>query len=344
MQETGRLLAPPVGAGLFTALGGGAVALLDAATFLIAAGATSRLRSPPEQARPPRKRWSVGLLAGFAHVRDTPRLRVIVAVAAVIMAISGFGVAAQFSMVTAVGRPPAYLGVFSALLGAGSILASLTSSRVINRFGLGPLALAGLAAFTIGTALRTMPTLPTTWAGSIVLGFALPWVFLAALTAAQQLTPDHLQGRVAPAGQWGPGHPRGCPFAFPAAYYRDGAFFPFERNHFERDGGLARGGTRHLRTTSLTRSGPPLPLSRASPYSSCDAGCRQAYGSLRTAHSLWLVRGSDGAVEPAGRAPRWYTSRAGLFRAGGVRSSGREADQTGEVLPHDPSDRSPQMC
>jgi MFS family permease len=41
--------------------------------------------------------------------------------------------------------------------------------------------------------------MPSVWLGSFVLGFALPWVFLAALNAGQQLTPDHLQGRVAAA-------------------------------------------------------------------------------------------------------------------------------------------------
>jgi hypothetical protein len=35
--------------------------------------------------------------------------------------------------------------------------------------------------------------------GSIVLGFALPWVFLAVLNTSQRLTPDHLQGRVSAA-------------------------------------------------------------------------------------------------------------------------------------------------
>ena len=37
LQETGRLVAPLLGAGLFSLVGGGAVAVLDAATFLVAA-------------------------------------------------------------------------------------------------------------------------------------------------------------------------------------------------------------------------------------------------------------------------------------------------------------------
>ena len=51
------------------------------------------------------------------------------------MALSALAVAAQFSLVEAVGHRPAFLGVFSAGLGGGSIVASLVSSRVLRRTG-----------------------------------------------------------------------------------------------------------------------------------------------------------------------------------------------------------------
>lgn len=197
MQEGGRLVSPLLGAGLFSLLGGGAVALLDAVTFLIAAAATALLRPPPEPPRPPRTRWRAEIAAGVAHVRATPPLARTLGAGALIMAVSGVGVAAQYSMVGALRQPPAYLGVFTALLGAGSVLASLISSRLIARLGHDGILVLGLIAFAAGTALRTLPWLPTVWVGSFVLGFALPWVFLAVLNAGQQLTPDHLQGRVA---------------------------------------------------------------------------------------------------------------------------------------------------
>ena len=201
MQETGRLLAPLVGVGLFAALGGQAVAALDAGTFLVAAAATALLRPPPEPPPPPRLSWRAEVVAGFAHIRSTPRLALVAAAAAAaaIMAVSGIGVAAQFSMVTALGKPPGFLGVLSAVLGAGSVVASLTSSRVLTRIGLVDLVLLGLVAYVLGTLLRVVPSLPTAVIGSLVLGFALPWVFLAAVSAAQQLTPPHVMGRVSAA-------------------------------------------------------------------------------------------------------------------------------------------------
>jgi MFS family permease len=52
LQETGRLVAPLAGAGLFTAIGGGSVAVLDAVTFLFAAVMIWRIRVP--ETRPER--------------------------------------------------------------------------------------------------------------------------------------------------------------------------------------------------------------------------------------------------------------------------------------------------
>lgn len=198
IQETGRLAAPILGAGLFALVGGGAVAALDAATFLVAGTAVAMLRvrlTPP----PPREQWRRELTAGVRHVWSEVTLRRVVIAATLVMAVSGVGVAAQYSLVTAIGQRPAFLGVLTALLGAGSVVALLLSGRLIGRFGEAPLAAAGLVNFAAGTLLRATGWLPAALLGSVVLGFALPWVFLATLNLAQGLTPNQLQGRVAAA-------------------------------------------------------------------------------------------------------------------------------------------------
>ncbi|MFJ5720558.1 MFS transporter [Streptomyces sp. NPDC093149] len=174
IQESGRLVSPLVGAGLFSLLGGGAVAALDAATFVAAAAATALLKSPPEQPRPSRARWRTEILAGVAHIRATPPLARILVVAALVMAVSGVGVAAQYSLVAGLHQPPSHLRVLTALLGAASVLASLVSPRVIARVGLDTLTLLGLVAFAGGSILRTLPWMPPVWFGSFLLGFALP--------------------------------------------------------------------------------------------------------------------------------------------------------------------------
>lgn len=199
IQETGRLVAPLMGAGLFALVGGGPVAVLDAVTFLVAAATVSRLRLrsvPPEPTRQP---WWAELTAGVAHISATQELRRVVVAATGVMAISGIGVAAQYSLVTALGEPPAFLGVLSAALGAGSIVAAMTSNRLLGRLGERRLAIAGLIDFVAGNALRSTGWLPAAVIGSVVLGFALPWAFLAVINFAQRATPISLQGRVSAA-------------------------------------------------------------------------------------------------------------------------------------------------
>ena len=212
IQETGRLVAPLLGAGLFAVVGGGAVAALDAATFVVAAAVAARLIMPPRLDRPPARprgerpparrrarRLTTDLTAGARHILADDSLRRVTIAGAGVMAVSAVGVAAQFSLVTAVGERPAFLGVFSAVLGAGSVVAALTSNRVLARIGERGLALAGLADFAAGNLLRATGTLPAALAGTLVLGFALPWAYLAVLNLAQRQTPDELQGRVSAA-------------------------------------------------------------------------------------------------------------------------------------------------
>ncbi len=198
--ESGKLTAPLLGAGLFALLGGGPVAALDAATFAVAAFTTSRLRlvePPPADRRGDAVPWRSEVLAGFAHLRDSPELRAVVTAGAAVMAISGLGVAAQYSLVEALGKPPPFLGALTAGLGAGSIVAGLSSGRMINRFGERRLALLGLANFIVGNLMYATGWLPAALAGAVVLGFALPWSVLAVINLTQRRTPDALQGRVA---------------------------------------------------------------------------------------------------------------------------------------------------
>jgi MFS family permease len=198
-QETGRLVAPLFGAGLFALVGGGAVSVFDAITFVVAAAMLARLRIREPRPAPQPRQWRADLVAGFAHIRRTPELRRLLTAASVVMSISAVLVAAQYSLVQGVGEPPSFLGVYSAALGAGSIVASMVSGRLLRSAGERWLAVLGMADFAAGNAMRASGWLPLTVAGSVVLGFALPWLFLALLNLAQRSTPPHLQGRVSAA-------------------------------------------------------------------------------------------------------------------------------------------------
>lgn len=200
LQEGGKLVAPLAGAGLYAACGGGAVAALDAVSFLVAALAVRllRIRGAPAPVREPVSWWR-DVTAGGRALATERRLRQVVLPVAGAMAVSGVLVAAQFDLVAALHRPPSFLGVLTGVLGAGSILAGLVSGRVIARLGEAGVVGVALVAAALGSALRAAAQIAPAVAGSFVLGFALPWMVVAAMTITQRLTPPHRQGRVAAA-------------------------------------------------------------------------------------------------------------------------------------------------
>jgi MFS family permease len=199
ITEGGKLVAPLFGAGLFELFGGGLVAVLDSATFLIAVAALSRMRiTEPKRGRPA-GRWHTEVVAGFTHVWRTPGLRSATLAATLAMFASSLSSGAQYSLVTAVHQRPAFLGVFSALLGAGSIVAGLVSARIIRRRGERFLQLAGLVNCLLAEAMLAIPVLGLDLAAYLLAGFALPWMFVAVINLSQRLTPEQLQGRVSAA-------------------------------------------------------------------------------------------------------------------------------------------------
>jgi MFS family permease len=202
LQEGAKLTAPLVGAGLFTVLGGGWVAAIDALTFVIATLMISALRvrePPPAPPAPPERHWRRELLEGIGHLWRNPDLRAVTAAAAVAMFISGIGSAARYSLLDALHRPPAFLGVLTAALGAGSIVAGLTCSPMITRFGERRVVLFGLINGAAGNLLSATGWLPAAVTGSVIAGFALPWVVIALINLTQRRTPNELQGRVSSA-------------------------------------------------------------------------------------------------------------------------------------------------
>jgi MFS family permease len=199
LQEGGRLIAPLAGAGLFGLAGGGAVAAVDAASFGVAATATAMLRF--SQPRPPRTpfRWRVDLAAGLRQLVLIRELRLVVIMSGTAIGLSGVAVAAQYSLVAGLHRSPSFLGVLSALLGAGSIAGGLLASPMINRIGERNVVVLGVVNFALGSGLRASGMLAPALLGSLVLGFALPWCLVATLTLSQRLIPVEQQGRASAA-------------------------------------------------------------------------------------------------------------------------------------------------
>jgi MFS family permease len=189
-QEGMKLIAPLAGAALYTWRGGAAVVLLSAFLPLVGALLYSLLRFKAVDAPPAEGRFTTVLF-------KTPVIRATVGIAAVSIAMSAFATAAQYAVVTDdLDLPSTFLGVLLSAQGAGSIVAGLGVGRVIARRGVLFVAAAGAVLYAIGLLARCLPWWPALVAGAVIGGIGLPWTLIAAVTAVQTHTPDHLLGRV----------------------------------------------------------------------------------------------------------------------------------------------------
>ncbi|HEY1279590.1 MAG TPA: MFS transporter, partial [Acidimicrobiales bacterium] len=131
-----RLVSPLVGAGLFAAFGGGAVALVDGATFVVAAIAAVMLRVQESAPEPHDEPLRSSLTAGMRHIRMSPALFRLVTIAATACLVIGFDETLVIAVVDkGLHQAPAFLGVLASIGGAGAILGGVTSVRAIRRLG-----------------------------------------------------------------------------------------------------------------------------------------------------------------------------------------------------------------
>ena len=194
-----RLVSPLVGAGLYAAFGGGALAVLAASTFLLAAGALLSVRiaeSDPDAE--PREGFRRELTAGFRHVRSVPLLRQLVGTVALAFAVLGTYDSITFAVVDeGLGREPAFFGVLMSAQGGGSILGGLTATWLIRRLGEARTVGLSLVTLAVGGAAYASTSVGVVTAACVVGGAAIPWLIVGFVTARQRHTPARLQGRVA---------------------------------------------------------------------------------------------------------------------------------------------------
>ncbi|WP_329303659.1 MFS transporter [Streptomyces sp. NBC_00659] len=194
-----KLLAPLAGASLFTAFGGRTVALLDAASFVLAAAAFRLIRVREASPAPRTGRvWTAGTAEGARYLRQYPALRSLVITSGTTMMLAGLSSTATYAMLDAgLHRSPAFAGVLTSLQGLGSVVSGLAAGALMRRIPERTFSAAGLAIFALGMLARATPWLPVTLGGSLLIGLGLPCPVIAALTAVQKYTPSKLLGRVA---------------------------------------------------------------------------------------------------------------------------------------------------
>ncbi|MFF1647042.1 MFS transporter [Streptomyces sp. NPDC058240] len=196
-SEGMKLLAPLAGAGLYARFGGGAVALLDAASFALAAGVCVLLpaREPADAASAGRRGE---LTAGIRQVWGSPVLRPLVLAGSVAMLCAGLNGAAIYAVIDIVlGRSPTYAGVLYAVQGAGSVVVGLLAGPLLRRLPERVFTAAGIALFAVAVGVRALPYDAVALVASAAVGAGLPCVLIAAMTAVQRETPEAVLGRTA---------------------------------------------------------------------------------------------------------------------------------------------------
>jgi MFS family permease len=218
LREAQRLIAPLVGAGLFSALGGGAVAIIDAATFLAAAAALAAMRVAEPPPAPRVARPLAEALAGARHLRKTLPLRQMVLACSVSLIALGFSETLVYAIADAgLHRAPSFVGVLMAVQGVGAIAGATNAARVARRAGEGVLAAAGMAAIAAAALLMTSGALGVVLVGKALFGVGTAWLVVGAITLLQRLTPGPLQGRAYSAAELLMGAPQTLSIAAGAA-------------------------------------------------------------------------------------------------------------------------------
>jgi Na+/melibiose symporter-like transporter len=183
VQEGLRLVGPLTGAGLFAVFGGGAVAILDAATFAGAALSLALLRL--DEARPQREeeQWWAEVTGGIRHIARNRPLRQVVGACGVAFLVIGFLESAGFAVVDqGLHRPASFIGVFLVAQGVGALISGPTAAAVMRRTGEVSLIGTALAIFATGSVLLVVASLPVVLSGSLLIGFSLPWLVIGAST------------------------------------------------------------------------------------------------------------------------------------------------------------------
>ncbi|HEV8065297.1 MAG TPA: MFS transporter, partial [Acidimicrobiales bacterium] len=200
VREGLRLVGPLTGAALFAVFGGGTVAILDSATFLVAALALTTVHVEEDKPVPAEQHWFAEVTAGARHVWKTVVLRQMLIATAIACLVFGFFESISFAVVTTgLHRKATFLGVIIAVQGVGALAGGISSSKVIKRFGAGPVAGTGLLMVAGASLLFATHYLAVIFAAAVVFGVCLPWIIVGLMTMLQTKTPNELQGRVASA-------------------------------------------------------------------------------------------------------------------------------------------------
>ena len=200
VREGLRLVAPLAGAGIYAAFGGSAVALVDAATFVLSAATLVALPFIEPAPAAKEHHFLREISAGVRHIALTRVLRELTTGVGAALLVAGFSETIIFAITSdGLHRSPSFIGVLGTFQGIGSILGGITAARLMRTVGELRLAAIGLTLFGVGDALWLIPRLGVVLPAMAVAGVGIVWAIVALATAYQRRSPTDMQGRVAAA-------------------------------------------------------------------------------------------------------------------------------------------------
>jgi len=199
-KEAYRLVGPLVGAALFAWSGGWVVAVVDAASFVVAAVTISSLRVHEELPQRTQEPLGREMAAGIRHLVSDRILRHTLIGFGLALFVLGFTEASIYALLDAFDKPPTYAGVFVAAMGVGAVGVGLFASRIVRWLGEVGAVAAGLLVIGVNIgAIAAAPTMTVVLLCSVAFGAAVPVAMVAFLTMLQRRTPQALMGRASTA-------------------------------------------------------------------------------------------------------------------------------------------------
>ncbi len=199
-KESFRLFGPLVGALLFTWLGGWAVAVVDAASFGLAAAVIATI--PVHEERPEREEshfWHQ-MTAGLRHLaRDRVLEHTLIGFGLCIL-VFGFSESVVYALLDGFDKPATWVSAIVTAQGVGAIGGGLSSSAVVRRVGEVAGCVAGLAVAAVSIlVMAAAQQFSVVLAAAAVMGAAMPLMMVAFMTLLQRRTPQAIMGRVSAA-------------------------------------------------------------------------------------------------------------------------------------------------
>jgi MFS family permease len=217
VKEGFRLIGPIIGAGLFALIGGWAVAVVDAATFVAAAIIIATMSLPDREPERSEGNWLTEMSGGIKHLWSDRILRHTLVGLGLLLLVLGFTEASIYAIIDVFDKPVEFVSVIVTIQGVGALAGGLTATWWVRRLGeVGTFAVGALAMAASIAVIAATESLPVLLFDIPLLGYSIPLIIIAFMTLIQRRTPLRLMGRVSTASEVVMGSPQAISLALGA--------------------------------------------------------------------------------------------------------------------------------